>query len=431
MFRILLFLSIYSARFFPTNELILPGNNESLLLSNASLSNGSNSTIQFNTKSSYYTIYQSSKIIALAYYTYNSFLASDNTNVISIFQNFGSSSIYNEPTRYLFGHNESVTALKALERGLASGSADGMIFIWSNNWSFNFSIQAYSANIAILSLCEISRDLLLSGSEDTSVDLWDLANRGTLVRQYQGHTGGVNALASLGNGNFASGSSDSSVKIWNTNSGQLVMTLIGHTSSVNALAVLNDVFLVSGSSDKTIKIWNITSGALKETLIEHDAPVMSLETLKPYSRNIFSCSSDGTVKKWYFDNYGNTTQADAFTFSNNFACSSLVYMGNDILIAGFRFNDVPDVSIFYSGSILAWNLRNNIKDPYDDDSSNDVVGIILGTISVIIFMCCICGCCYNQCKKSSSTSPSSTATRPAPPPEPEWVYALVKVKVSP
>lgn len=428
MFRLLLFLSIYSTRFFPTHELILPNNNQSLL----------DSTFQFNTKSSYNTIYQSSKIISLAYYTYNTFLASNGTNEIGIFDNFSPTRTYTKPTRSLLDHNASVTALKSLSRGLASGSTDGMIFIWSFTLNFNFSIQAYSANIAILSLCELSRDLLLSGSQDTSIKLWDLSKGGSLVRQFQGHSGGVNALASFENGNFASGSSDSSVKIWNANSGQLVMTLTGHTSSVNALVYLyGNGFVASGSSDKTIKIWNITSGALKETIAEHNAPVTSLETIKTYINSIFSCSSDGAVKKWYFYSYGSTSLVDAFTFDENFACSSVVYMGEDVAIAGFRFNDVPGVSVASSGYILAWDMTSKVVDPYE--SSSDVIGIIAGVISGLVLLCCICGCCCKACSSSSSSSSispsppaqpawSSSTTATAPPETREkWMLALIKV----
>jgi WD40 repeat protein len=61
-----------------------------------------------------------------------------------------------------------------------------------------------------------------------------------LLRTLNGHTYSVNALAVLQNGDLASGSSDSSIKIWNPINGTLKRTLNGHTSYVWALTVLQN-----------------------------------------------------------------------------------------------------------------------------------------------------------------------------------------------
>ena len=56
------------------------------------------------------------------------------------------------------------------------------------------------------------------------------------------------------NGNFASGSSDKVIRIWE-DSGNCVAALTGHTDPVSCLACLDDGTLVSGSDDKTIRLW--------------------------------------------------------------------------------------------------------------------------------------------------------------------------------
>jgi WD40 repeat protein len=45
------------------------------------------------------------------------------------------------------------------------------------------------------------------------------------------------------------------VKIWNHNTGSLLYTLTGHIDIVYTLATLRNGDLASGSLDKTVKIW--------------------------------------------------------------------------------------------------------------------------------------------------------------------------------
>ena len=52
---------------------------------------------------------------------------------------------------------------------------------------------------------------------------------------------------------FISGSSDTTLKIWDINSGLCVNKLIGHSDSVNCVCVLPDFRIISASDDKTIK----------------------------------------------------------------------------------------------------------------------------------------------------------------------------------
>ena len=69
--------------------------------------------------------------------------------------------------------------------------------------------------------------------------------------------GGVLALAQLPDGRLASGSQDSTIRIWDVGSGRCLSILERHGDFVSALALLPDGQLVSGSFDKTIGLWDI------------------------------------------------------------------------------------------------------------------------------------------------------------------------------
>jgi WD40 repeat protein len=57
---------------------------------------------------------------------------------------------------------------------------------------------------------------------------------------------------------LASGSEDTTIKLWNVASGQLLRTLQGHTTPVYSVAFSPDGrTLASGNQDNTIKLWDV------------------------------------------------------------------------------------------------------------------------------------------------------------------------------
>jgi WD40 repeat protein len=101
---------------------------------------------------------------------------------------------------------------------------------------------------------------------------------GSLFLTLQSHTSDVYALTVLQNGNLASGSLDSSVKIWNTDSGALIRTLI-HSDPVYSLAVLQNGYLASGSANSKVSIWDTASGLLVKE-IDATSKVFSLVVIR-------------------------------------------------------------------------------------------------------------------------------------------------------
>ncbi|MGI8503608.1 MAG: WD40 repeat domain-containing protein [Hassallia sp.] len=99
-------------------------------------------------------------------------------------------------------------------------------------------------------------NILVSGSRDKTIKIWDLET-GELLRTLKGHQDGVDAIALSPDGEIiASGSSDKTIKLWHLHTGELLGTFTGHADTVTALAfTASGEMLVSGSLDKTIKIW--------------------------------------------------------------------------------------------------------------------------------------------------------------------------------
>lgn len=62
-----------------------------------------------------------------------------------------------------------------------------------------------------------------------------------------------------------SGSLDTSIRVWDVESGNCLHTLMGHQSLTSGME-LRDNILVSGNADSTVKIWDIKTGQCLQTL---------------------------------------------------------------------------------------------------------------------------------------------------------------------
>ncbi len=131
---------------------------------------------------------------------------------------------------------------------------------------------------------------IVSAGRDRRVRVWDV-RRGKLVHDMEGHGNPVNAVAYSPNGQLiASGSGDSmmrgsnvidvddsSVKLWNAQSGELVRKLEGHVGGVLSLAFSSDgKMLASGGQQETVILWDVETGRKLHTLTPEGVPYRSL-----------------------------------------------------------------------------------------------------------------------------------------------------------
>lgn len=162
----------------------------------------------------------------------------------------------------------------------------------------NRTLTGHSGKAASLA---ISRDgrTIASGSDDSTIKLWDLKT-GELLHTLHGNSGRILTLTLSPDGQTLASShrtsEKSTINVWNLPSGELIHTLAGHKKWIYTLAINpKGNTLVSGGYK--IKIWDLQTGELQQTLTGHDKWIYSL-TISPDSQTLASCGGDKTIKIW-------------------------------------------------------------------------------------------------------------------------------------
>jgi WD40 repeat protein len=149
--------------------------------------------------------------------------------------------------------------------------------------------------------------LAASGSGDSTVKLWDAAS-GRELRTLAGHSKGVTALAFSPDSRFImSGGEDSTLKLWDTTTGRPVRSFTGHSGDIRAMAFSPDgrFVLSSGTAPLSIraenagavKLWDIATGRALRTLSGHSYSVESV-AFSPDGRLALSGGTDARMKLW-------------------------------------------------------------------------------------------------------------------------------------
>ncbi|KAI9320080.1 WD40-repeat-containing domain protein [Dichotomocladium elegans] len=136
-------------------------------------------------------------------------------------------------------------------------------------------------------------NILASGSYDTTVRIWHL-EAGQLRHVLIGHTQKVYSVVIDAKRNRCiSGSMDSTVRIWNITTGQCEHLLGGHTILVGLLGISRN-FLVSAAADQSLRVWSPDSGDCQHMLVGHEGPITSFQ----HDETKVVSGSDGGVKMW-------------------------------------------------------------------------------------------------------------------------------------
>lgn len=168
------------------------------------------------------------------------------------------------PMVTLQSHKDAITDIAwhpLQSKQIVTVSSDHSIIVWDLELAgFVHRLQGQRAFRA-LSL-NPSNGLVLTGSTDDKVRLWDLrSNEGALVKQsYHGHLGWITDVhwSPDNEHQFVSASFDQTVRMWDVRSPKAPLyDIIAHQDNVLAVDWSYRPVIASGSSDNTVKTFKV------------------------------------------------------------------------------------------------------------------------------------------------------------------------------
>ncbi|SPO38984.1 related to TAF5 - subunit of TFIID and SAGA complexes [Pseudozyma flocculosa] len=139
---------------------------------------------------------------------------------------------------------------------------------------------------------------IVSGSSDNTVRLWD-SNTGRCDAVLEGHRSRVwDVDSTRAGGQVASASGDSTVKVWGVDDGQCRTTLKAGLGDVYCCRFHPDErHLVSAGYDKLVRMFDVETGSIIKTFTGHQLGVSSA-IFNPLGNLIVTASKDTTIRFW-------------------------------------------------------------------------------------------------------------------------------------
>lgn len=222
---------------------------------------------------------------------------------------------------------------------------------------------------------------LVTGSEDATMRVWDLATR-ACVQTLTAHAAAVNCVCFTPDGaQLASASDDSTIKVWNARTWEVERTLSGHSGYVSEVHPAGQGRLVSSGNDGTVRLWDLATGECL-SVMQQGSWVNAMDA-SPDGRYAVASSSNNVLRVWAL------ATGEANTLVDASALNAGTVMG--LILAGENRSGVghgsfarhvawsADGARYYSSSkeIIAWDAATGVEVSRVEGNGWEITGFAL------------------------------------------------------
>lgn len=189
-------------------------------------------------------------------------------------------------------HVSTIISLAYYKDILLSGSADTSVVHW--NVTSGKTIQKYARHDRLLRNVVSWKSLVITAGDDDLISAYETTRKqNEHVFVLHGHILPVNVLFVYEDTLF-SGSSDATVRRWNLTTQAIIRVYVGHTNTVNTV-IASEGYMYSSGFELVVKAWDITSGVNVFSLAGHTYDIYALAINVNY---LLSGSWDLAARKW-------------------------------------------------------------------------------------------------------------------------------------
>eukprot|EP00300_Choanocystis_sp_HF-7_P030091 c3884_g1_i1.p1 GENE.c3884_g1_i1~~c3884_g1_i1.p1 ORF type:complete len:535 (+),score=72.15 c3884_g1_i1:66-1607(+) len=156
-------------------------------------------------------------------------------------------------------------------------------------------LQGFLGHTEGIRVCRLTDKLLLTGSFDTTVRVWDRAT-GECLQVLSGHAGGVTGLV-VDQSRRISAALDGSVCIWGADSGALEARLVHPTQQGLLCLAADEAVIAAGAQDGSLLIWSAVTLELL-AMLPAEPLAGGCTALALVGDRLCSGHEDGAVRVW-------------------------------------------------------------------------------------------------------------------------------------
>lgn len=204
-----------------------------------------------------------------------------------------------QPTSVFRGHLDRILSMNVQSSGntVVTGSREGSMKFWDTRTGTCVgTVLAYTR--CAYSLARDNNHTIYCGGT-TDIERWDERMLREPMSKLQGHTRAVMALELMSNGVLLSGSKDNTMRVWDVTSQDTIspkLSIYAHAGALRSVKTLENL-IISISNDHTVKVWQMPKKEMMQlnflyTIRSHDAQVSGCSIRED---QLISASMDGTV----------------------------------------------------------------------------------------------------------------------------------------